>query len=415
MSLPAKARGKLAAWMAVIAVYPSWVRLSTVSGVRGSWSKRASLAAEGEGDLGVGVMCTLSVARHCARADVQGKRIEATMCSQLKKAPMLHNFETLEANEPALIAEMTDILRRKMERDYAKGATHRDAHPKSLGVLRGTFTIEPDLPLGLQVGIFKKAMQHACWVRVSNASGKPQSDAVPDFRGFAIKLMALDADNSGAEEPMGQDFVLMSLATMPLGTIRMFKDAVYFSIERSPLLLLLKLVLTGKSSVLKALKSGRTNPTSPLDLRYWSTTPYLWGKTEAVKYSILPTSSQRSVLPAKLTDNYLSLAMQAHLEASEASFDFCVQLRRADMPIENAGQAWDETDSPFVKVATLRLAKQHFLGNTEREAMSEILSFSPGHAWPDHAPLGGINRARVAIYTALSKFRHERDGRHNIA
>ena len=42
---------------------------------------------------------------------------------------MLHSLETLEANEPALIAEMTDILRRKMERDYAKGATLRDAHP----------------------------------------------------------------------------------------------------------------------------------------------------------------------------------------------------------------------------------------------------------------------------------------------
>jgi hypothetical protein len=346
---------------------------------------------------------------------VQVKLIEATICRQLKKAPMLHSLETLEANEPALIAEMTDILRRKMERDYAKGATHRDAHPKALGVLRGKFTIEPNLPTELQVGVFKKAMQHPCWVRVSNASGTPQSDAVADFRGFAIKLIGSNADNSSVEEPIGQDFVLMNFPTMPLGTIKMFRDAVYFSIERSPLLLLLKLVLTGKSSVLKALKSGRTNPSSPLDLRYWSTTPYLWGKTDAVKYSMLPTSSHSSVLPAKLTDNYLSLAMQAHLEASEASFDFCIQLRRGNMPIENAGQAWAEADSPFVKVATLRLDKQHFLGNAEREAMSEILSFSPGHAWPEHAPLGGINRARVAIYTALSKFRHERDGRNNIA
>jgi hypothetical protein len=44
--------------------------LSTVSGVRGNWSKRASLAVEGEGDLGVGVICTLSVAgqRACSRA-----------------------------------------------------------------------------------------------------------------------------------------------------------------------------------------------------------------------------------------------------------------------------------------------------------------------------------------------------------
>jgi hypothetical protein len=34
---------------------------------------------------------------------------------------------------------------------------------------------------------------------------------------------------------------------------------------------------------------------------------------------------------------------------------------------------------------------------------------------PEHAPLGGINRARVAIYAALSQFRHERDKRKNMA
>ncbi len=328
---------------------------------------------------------------------------------------MLHSLESLEANEPALIAEMTDILRRKMEHDYAKGATLRDAHPKTLGVLRGTFTVAPDLPAELKVGIFKQAMQHACWVRVSSASSKPQSDAVKDFRGFAIKLMASDPDNAGAEEPIGQDFVLMSIPTMPLGTIKLFRDAVYFSIESSPLLLLAKMVLTGKASVLKALKNGRTNPTSPLDLRYWSTTPYLWGKTQAVKYSLLPTSHHRSTLPTTLADNYLSVAMQTHLAAHEASFDFCVQLRQGDMPIENAGQEWLEAASPFVKVATLRLDKQQFWGDAKRDEMSQILSFSPGHAWPDHAPLGGINRARVAIYTVLSKFRHQRDGRRNIA
>jgi hypothetical protein len=329
---------------------------------------------------------------------------------------MLHALETLEPNEAALIADMTDILRRKMERDYAKGATLRDAHPKSLGVLRGTFTVDADLPAALQVGIFKQAMQHACWVRVSNASGTPQSDAVKDFRGFAIKLMAPSSDSSdSAEVPIGQDFVLMNFPTMPLGTVKLFRDAVYFSIERSPLLLLLKLVLTGKASVLKALKTGRSNPSSPLDLRYWSTTPYLWGNEQAVKYSLIPTSNHTSSAPTALTEHYLSQTMQAHLTAHEASFDFCVQLRQGDMPIENAGQEWSEAVSPFVKVATLRLGKQQFLGHAERDTLAEVLSFSPGHAWPEHAPLGSINRARVAIYTALSKFRHERDGRHNIA
>jgi hypothetical protein len=67
-----------------------------------------------------------------------------------------------------------------------------------------------------------------------------------------------------------------------------------------------------------------------------------------------------------------------------------------------------------VKVATLHLAKQSFR-TPEREALAETLSFSPGHSLPEHAPLGGLNRARSKIYEALSKFRHQRDKRADIA
>ncbi|MGB2818231.1 MAG: hypothetical protein WBC37_13510, partial [Burkholderiaceae bacterium] len=55
-------------------------------------------------------------------------------------------IEEREPNEAALTAEMIAILRRKMARDYAKGDTLRDAHPKTIGLLRGRFRIEPDLP-----------------------------------------------------------------------------------------------------------------------------------------------------------------------------------------------------------------------------------------------------------------------------
>ena len=315
---------------------------------------------------------------------------------------------TSSPQEAALIAEMTDILQRKMARDYAAGATKRDAHPKSLGVLRGRFVIEPQLPAHLRVGVFREAKTYDCWLRASNASGKPQSDAVPDLRGLAIKLL----DDAG--QPLGQDFVLMNHPTMPLGTVKLFRDAVYYSIERSPLLLSAKLVLTGQGSVLKALKGARSRPTSPLDLRYWSTTPYRWGDKDVVKYGLMPTSQHRSTLPATLADDYLSQAMQAHLNGHDASFDFGVQLRKGTMPVEDAAVRWDETESPFVTVARLHIPRQTFR-TPEREALGETLSFSPGHARPELAPLGGINRARVAIYQQLSAFRHQRDQRANIA
>ena len=66
----------------------------------------------------------------------------------------LNPLETLEPNESVLISEMTDILLRKMARDYPPGQMRREAHPKTLGVLKGRFSVEPDLPAELRVGLF---------------------------------------------------------------------------------------------------------------------------------------------------------------------------------------------------------------------------------------------------------------------
>lgn len=322
--------------------------------------------------------------------------------------------EKHEPHEAAMISEMTDILRRKMQRDYAKGDTRRDAHPKTLGLLRGSFEVEADLPPELRQGLFGKAASHDCWVRFSNASGKSQSDAIKDARGVAIKLMKPGGKGTAADASMGQDFVLLNSPTMPLGTVALFRDAVYYAIESSPLLLGAKLLLTGNAGVLLGLAGQRTLPSSPLDIRYWSTTPYRLGKNHAVKYSLIPTSRYRSKRPASPDDSYLGDAMQSHLARHVASFDFCVQLHMEDMAIEDASQRWSERKSPFIKVATLHLPVQSFR-TPEREALAEVLSFSPGHARAAHAPLGGLNRARIKIYKALSKFRHQRDGRSDIA
>jgi hypothetical protein len=189
---------------------------------------------------------------------------------------------------------------------------------------------------------------------------------------------------------------------------------VHYAIESSPLLLAGKLLLTGHPGVLLGLAALRIRPASLLDIRYWSTTPYRFGKDQAVKYSLVPTSAHKSRRQARPGEDYLADAMEAHLAKSVATFDFCVQLRRGDMPIEDAAVRWDERRAPFVKVATLTIPKQKFR-TSARRALAETLSFSPGHAKPAHAPLGGLNRARVKIYKALSKFRHQRDGREDLA
>lgn len=322
-------------------------------------------------------------------------------------------FEMLEPEEADNIAEMTDILRRKMARDYAMGGTRRDAHPKTVALLKASFQVEPDLPKAFKVGVFAKPVSHDCWVRFSNSSGKIQSDAIGDARGIAIKLLASKSKDKDAAVSIGQDFVLLSSPVMPLGTVAMFRDAVYFTIESSPLLMAVKFFMNGKAGALLGLLALRIKPKSLLDIRYWSTTPYLFGKGRAVKYSLLPTSEHRSGNSEATGDSHLSDAMQAYLSRHAASFDFCVQMQKEDMPIEDAAVLWDEAESPFIKLATLHIPAQRFR-NKQRAELAESLSFSPGNALPAHAPLGGLNRARIAIYKALANFRHERDRRDNI-
>src|SRR5213078_1338065 len=175
-----------------------------------------------------------------------------------------------EAHEDALTARIARTMRRQLEKDYPPAATKRDAHPKHTGLVERAFEVAPDLPAELRVGVFAEARSYRAWVRTSNASAKPQSDAIRDVRGLAIKLFDVPGEKiPESDEEQTQDFVLLSTPNMPLGTVRLFAA---------------KMFLTGKSRVLRELDAVRIRPTSPLEIRYWSTTPYRFGAERVVKY-----------------------------------------------------------------------------------------------------------------------------------
>jgi hypothetical protein len=280
------------------------------------------------------------------------------------KSASITKFENVPAGEDRLIMDMTLILQQKMAKDYPRGEMKRDAHPKNLAGLRGEFNIEPNIPRELKVGIFQFPDTYPAWIRISSSSGRIQSDKVKDVRGFAIKIMGVDGERFERqnEEKETQDFILMSYPVMPLGTVELFHDAVYYSIKWSPIVFFSRLVLSGNFHVLNELRKARQNQTSPLDIRYWSTTPYLCGTEQSVKYSLVPASQWKSSLPPTLTDDYLTENMEKHLAAREARFDFMIQVQKdpVRMPVEDAAVEWSENESPFIKVATLRIPSQVF-------------------------------------------------------
>lgn len=109
-------------------------------------------------------------------------------------------------------------------------------------------------------------------------------------------------------------------------------------------------------------------------------------------------------------EHFLGEALAEQLKAGDVAMDFLVQVQAdpATMPVEDSLVLWDEEKAPFRKVATLRIPKQD-LGDDRGRALGETLAFTPWHSLPEHRPLGSINRARRAIYEAVSEFRRSRN------
>lgn len=327
----------------------------------------------------------------------------------MKTIPSASQLETISADEAVLTQKLIALVKGKMEKDYATGTMLRDAHPKQHGCLKAEFTVDGNLPPELRIGLFSEARVYPAWIRFSSAAADVQSDAKKDMRGIAIKVMGVEGTKLLDDEPQEstQDFLMISSPVLPIGTLADFTKLVDVAINKHLLwfffnpfdLHLRELKLAAAASKLQA---------SLLALRYWSTTPFALGN-QAVKYSLRPVAGEENGRPSKISQNYLREEMVTRLAAQDVVFDFMVQMQSgAKMPVEDASILWDESDSPFRKVATVRIPQQVF-DTAVQDTFGEHLSFTPWHSLPEHRPLGNINRARKEIYRAISKFRHARN------
>ena len=312
------------------------------------------------------------------------------------------------AGEQEHIDSLIRQLRGKMEREYEKTRTLRDAHPKLHGCVRAEFSIAPNLPAELSVGVFGQVHTFPAWLRFSNQNAKVDSDSKPDIRGVAIKLMGVDGEKLLQNETheTTQDFILISDSRFVTKDVAEFDGLVAALTGGFPKLMWYFLT---HLRVLRNLKSSLRRHANPLGIRYFSVVPYLLG-TRAVKYSLIPRDAAETPVPQDASENYLREAMVQQLRSGPAVFDFAVQFQTDPykMPIEDPGVTWDEALSPFRKVATITIPSQTF-DTPERKVFGDNLSFNPWRCLPEHRPLGGISRARRQVYQALSMFRHERN------
>ena len=282
----------------------------------------------------------------------------------------------------------------------------RAQHPKSHGTVWAEFTVAPNLPEDLRVGVFQQpGKTYPAWIRFSNAS--EMDDTKPGAHGMAIKLMEVAGEKvlDGEKNAQTQDFVMLD---HPVFFIRNTKDfADFFTVlvknEGSPVKF-----FAGHPSEATIAQTMRKQMVNPLASQYWSTTPYQFGST-AMKFAVVPTRQ----VPGELgsTPDYLRSSLVDFLKNQDATFDFLIQLQANSetTPIEDSTVEWTEQNAPLQKVATIRIPRQVF-DTPEQNAFDEALSFTPWHSLPEHQPLGSINRARKAVYQATSEQRHQEMG-----
>jgi hypothetical protein len=321
------------------------------------------------------------------------------------------------ANEDKIIQEIERISLELLRADYAPNTrpAKRDAHAKHHGCVRAEFIVE-DVPDALKIGVFQAPRSFHAWVRFSNGARYTQNDGKGDTRGMAIKLLGVTGDKvlESEKHEQTQDFTLVN---HPVFAIRNAAD--YLELfnwrqkgEKAVLRFFFpslnpaswRLHEFGISREINAKKIA-----SPLGIQYWGMVPYQLGD-QAVKVMAKPRVIAPDITPPK-SNNYLHEVMVSHLADREAIFDFFVQVQTdpVKMPVEDPTIRWDEAQSPFQKVATLKIAPQSF-DSAEQMQFCENLSYTPWHALPEHRPLGGVNRVRRVVYEASARFRHNLNG-----
>jgi hypothetical protein len=315
-------------------------------------------------------------------------------------------------DEEAATRAINEFSLTALKNNTASLPVKRDVHTKHHGCVNAFFQVHNEnLDPKYRVGVFAQNKEYKSWIRFSNGQGKPKPDISGDVRGMAVKLMGVPGkkllENEANEQT--QDFLLINNNT-------------FFIEKLSDYTQLIKATAEGDTGVLKF---GITHPkvayrlynifkkkiSSPIELDYFSTTPYKLGSV-AVKYRARPCSDSITPIPNNPSPNYLRETMARSLNQKDTCYNFMVQFRKGsidDMPVEDSTKEWDESISPFIPVATIIIPRQQF--DTDKQMnYCENLSFTPWHSLPEHKPLGVTNRVRKSVYEMISKYRHSQNG-----
>lgn len=314
------------------------------------------------------------------------------------------------------IKHVDDIIKRMsryISKTYSKGNTKRDAHPKTIAIIKGEFTVLENLPKTLKKGLFTSPKTYKTIIRFSNGNSKIQSDTKKDVRGIALKLIDIETDigrDCRSKETRTQDFLLMSNPTMPLGTIKKFRDAIIYTLDTTKLKSLIWLLLNVK--IFFKLLNTKKKHQSISNIEYWSCAPFQF-ENQIVKYKLIPTVGVSQKYAIDSSYNFLRNRLISLLKKEAIYYDFCIQFFKNDetTPLNDLSKEWNEKNSPFFKIARLKIPKQQV---KEQDILSNKIVFSIVNSYSIHKATGKLNEARIKIYNCLSDLRKHRNDQSNF-
>ena len=314
--------------------------------------------------------------------------------------------EQLLPGEEQFIRATIDEIAKFTRENWLPGGAQRFGNTKTFGVLRGEFSVLPDLPANLRRGLFAEPGSYPAWVRFSG----PGPYAPPDIEDLGqcsvgIKVMGVPGPKLMEDERLTQDLILVSPASFVTPDIRENAKLQRWVRAKAPLAYAINPLDPHLLHMFMQLLYSPMHA-NPLEVQYYSNVPFLLGEDQAVQYSLKPRPPASTRIPVRPAENYLRDAMIKTLAAGPWEFDFMVQVQTDSflMPIEDATVKWPEQLSPYVPVARLRLPAQEFTSD-EQLAFADVLRYNPWHSLPEHKPLGNSNRARRQMYWELARLR----------
>lgn len=336
-------------------------------------------------------------------------------------SPDIEQVRPDEADTIQDLNETFDTILERTAKDY--GHAVRSVHAKSHGILQGKFDVRGELPPELAQGLFARPGSYTAFMRLSTNAGDILPDTIALPRGLAIKVVGVDGERLPDAAGRTQDFVMVNGPVFQAKNAEKFLGSLKMLAKTTDRMegtkKVMSSVLQGVNNALEAV--GVASPTvqslggapnvDPLGETYFSVTPFRYGDYVA-KFRVKPVSPYLTELTGREIDtstgeNAIRDTVQAEMQTIAGEWEFQVQLCRdiKEQPIEDPTVEWDETDAPFVTVATLTAAPQDSWSAEQVRKVDEEMRFSVWTGLAAHRPLGNINRARKAPYEHSAGFR----------